>query len=133
MYQRKFTLEINEVLSHVPQGGPVDNKGIKRVFNGELININSLRLHTFKISTRCVSCGLEGTHFAAERTARKNQPLKESYHLNLYAMKNGKEILMTKDHIKPLSKGGPDELSNLQTMCCKCNSKKGSTYVEDGK
>ena len=29
------------------------------------------------------------------------------------------------DHIYPESKGGTLELSNLQTLCCRCNSKKG--------
>lgn len=29
------------------------------------------------------------------------------------------------DHIKPLSKGGPTELWNLQTLCRKCNEAKG--------
>ena len=29
------------------------------------------------------------------------------------------------DHIYPESKGGPTELFNLQTLCCRCNSQKG--------
>lgn len=38
---------------------------------------------------------------------------------------NGYERL-TLDHIIPLSKGGGDEDSNLQTMCLACNMKKGA-------
>jgi 5-methylcytosine-specific restriction endonuclease McrA len=34
---------------------------------------------------------------------------------------------MTKDHIVPKSKGGKDMLSNTQTMCVICNTKKGDT------
>jgi 5-methylcytosine-specific restriction endonuclease McrA len=39
-------------------------------------------------------------------------------------------ILMTVDHRIPKSKGGSDDLSNLQTMCHSCNHKKGSK-IED--
>ena len=39
---------------------------------------------------------------------------------------NGEEILMTKDHILPRSKGGIDDISNYQTMCKLCNEAKGN-------
>lgn len=37
---------------------------------------------------------------------------------------NGKEVLMTKDHIIPKSKGGANDISNYQTMCKRCNEAK---------
>ena len=37
---------------------------------------------------------------------------------------------LTIDHVKPKSRGGLDDSSNLQTLCARCNSKKGNRYTE---
>ena len=33
---------------------------------------------------------------------------------------------LTADHVVPVSKGGADEMSNYQTLCRPCNSRKGA-------
>ena len=38
----------------------------------------------------------------------------------------GTHLDLTIDHKRPVSLGGGDELSNLQTMCMPCNAKKGA-------
>lgn len=68
--------------------------------------------------TSCVSCGDKGVYF---------KKTKNSYHLYT---KDG--TLMTKDHIYPKSKGGRDNLYNLQPMCYKCNSDKADIIPEKG-
>ena len=45
------------------------------------------------------------------------------------AIHNG-EMFLEIDHIKPLSKGGSDELDNKQSLCQKCNNKKSNNYGE---
>lgn len=90
---------------------------------GVQVKISSQRYKLFKENKCCVVCGLEGKFLAIE----KSEPEIKRYHINMYGInENGKEILMTKDHIIPRSKGGKDIHSNYQTMCSVCNSDKGN-------
>jgi 5-methylcytosine-specific restriction endonuclease McrA len=112
---RKEIYPVEEILPQIPTIGYI-------LIGDDYISAGSLRYKTFKKSLVCVTCGLKGTYFAKERFKET-----ERYHLNLYATdKKGKEVLMTKDHIIPLSKGGSHDLDNLQTMCFNCNGKKGN-------
>lgn len=111
-----------EILPHMYDTSLPNNS----VFDGIPIKTRSLRYKVFNQSLVCSCCGVEGTYFAAEKT-----PGSSRYHFNLYATDSeGKEVLMTKDHILPKSCGGKDSLYNLETMCVICNSKKSSTIPE---
>ncbi len=120
-YLRHSTMTIEEFMSLAKSGGK------KTIVDDKKINLESLRLKTFvEKGTACVSCGAKATYAAIERDKIRNEAL-ESWHINLYAtLESGKDVLMTKDHIVPKSKGGRDTLENMQTMCSRCNSKKGS-------
>lgn len=104
-----------------------DKRNAKVELDGDIIKGNSQRYQTFFTKgIKCVCCGIEGKYFAKEKVSRD-----KSYHLNLYAVdENGKEVLMTKDHILPKSKGGQDHIDNYQTMCVNCNVAKGNN-LED--
>lgn len=41
---------------------------------------------------------------------------------------DGTKVKLHIDHIKPVSKGGTDEMSNLQTLCDDCNLNKNDVY-----
>lgn len=84
------------------------------------VKISTKRLKLFKTNQSCVVCKIVADHFKLELTPNAKSP-----HLNMYSG----DILMTKDHIVPVSLGGKDSLDNLQTMCYRCNRSKGNRIV----
>lgn len=129
-YERKAIYTIEHIMKH--QVDRVRGKKIKKDFDGDMVRVDSDRLETFKKKGfKCVYCGTEGIYFAKERTHDQ-----EAYHFNLYGIDNeGNEVLMTKDHIIPKSKGGSNHINNYQTMCTHCNKQKGNIYetISNGK
>ena len=121
---RKRTFSIQEVLPFIRYG--ISVLPVHRVYEGEEVRMNTATLKTFALhGTKCTKCGLEGLYFALERTPNNKQDNK--FHFNLYGKNDqGDEILFTKDHIMPKSKGGKSTQENLQTMCQLCNQDKGA-------
>lgn len=123
--RRKENLTIEEVYDAVKDVlfEPEEKKAMV-VINGDKIKGNSQRFQTFFTKgLKCACCGIEGKYFGKEKDFNAAR-----YHLNLYALdESGNEVLMTKDHIVPRSKGGASELYNYQTMCVKCNIAKGNS------
>jgi len=130
MYQRHKTYPIQQILDIVEYqcvGGNYRNKKYAEL-DGVKVKITSARYRVFKNSTKCVCCGLEASFFASEKDVLVQT---DKYHFNLYGVKdNGEEVLFTKDHIIPKSKGGSNKLSNFQTMCSECNCEK-SDSIDD--
>jgi 5-methylcytosine-specific restriction endonuclease McrA len=137
-YDRKGLFGIDEVLSQITQGYVR--------FGNDRINMWDQRYRVFQGSLECCRCGLKGMFFAKERSAklirepgqRRSEGImvavNEGYHFNLYALRRFDQnnpdrrldVLMTKDHIIPRSKGGPDTMDNYRTMCSPCNNKRGN-------
>lgn len=117
--------------------------------NGHWVKTSSTRLECFRRNQKCVYCDKTGSIFLLQshrmetthhtncfiencewccRVPRKDRR-GDTPHLNFYHVgKRGGLTLMTQDHIVPKSRGGSDDLKNLQTMCCSCNNRKGDSY-----
>ncbi|MGV8131884.1 MAG: HNH endonuclease [Candidatus Pacearchaeota archaeon] len=119
-YIRTTIFQIDQIL---PLVGKVHFASIG---NFHFIKLGSWRYRVYaQKGTTCVTCGLKANYFALERDNKQ----KAMPHLNLYALVNGKEIMMTIDHIIPKSKGGSNDMENLQPMCSNCNEKKGDRIL----
>lgn len=148
MYERIGNYDINDVLSFVELNRSKKEEVVltlseKRLgvvcYNGYPVKIYSDRYLTFfKKGVKCCMCGLEGKYFGLERTVVVRRKKKEkiiekpkSFHFNLYTKDiTGREIMLTKDHIIPKTKGGKSHISNYQTMCEHCNSVKGNMDIK---
>ncbi len=123
---RKGIYQVHELLDHVEME---HTKKDVLYLDGDAIKLGSDRYKTFKFKgLACVvpGCGLVGSFFAKEMGTGSKII---SYHMNLYALDgDGNEVLMTKDHIIPKSKGGKDFIENYQTMCTVHNCEKGNTH-----
>lgn len=127
-FVRREIIPISEVENAVKDVMFCKNKRDSYVnIRGDIIKGNSQRFQTFFTKgLKCSCCGIGGKYFAKEK-----DPNAARYHLNLYAVNEaGEEVLMTKDHIIPWSKGGKDDISNYQTMCEKCNINKSNVTVK---
>lgn len=88
------------------------------------LNCRSTRMHLLFVhrELKCKCCGIEASFAAVESTPSSNGWKS----LNFYAYDfEGKEVLMTWDHITPKSKGGSNALGNAQCLCILCNNMKG--------
>lgn len=137
---------------HVSEIIPLMGKGqARQIFDTKAgqfeVKMSSNRLECLRRNQTCVRCGKVGTLFRLESVVRQpnmgpgcfieecpwcslhHKPMNqvETPHFNLYHVAaDGKLIMMTQDHILPKSRGGSDEIDNLQTMCETCNHNKGS-------
>lgn len=117
-------LTLDELMPYIVPKGTFD-------WNGRTLRTGSLRMRTFRIKgCSCVECGATAAFFSVECSTKfikntgRRVPM-NNYHINLYGRrKNGSLVLMTHDHVWPLSQGGYDILKNSITMCVDCNERK---------
>jgi hypothetical protein len=125
-FERKGTYTLEAVHNLIPTAG----SGSLTVIDGVPVSMGSARYKLFAESNVCVGCGLKGEYYILERSVPVNT---DKFHFNMYGVKDGKEILFTKDHVIPKSRGGTNKFVNFQTMCAPCNNAKGNRLsLEEG-
>jgi hypothetical protein len=130
-YLRSEVIPISEIIPYVKTHWKEKRVRIQRS-SGIWVGVSSRRMRTFARAglsakgMKCVCCDLEATFFAVEQS-----PGQDSWHLNLYGVRDGEEILFTHDHIKARALGGADDLTNTQIMCSPCNGKKSKGETKE--
>lgn len=89
--------------------------------------IAGVQYQAFARNQKCVCCGLLGDRFVLQTQSKINDL--DQLHFNLYGIENDEYVLMTIDHRIPVSIGGKNNLSNIETMCNNCNWIKDSTTL----
>lgn len=113
-YTRHKTVSIDVVIDAI--------RSNRQIRGGKGSGVSSLRLKTFATKGVCCAyCGLEASYFAVEKSKGSKS---DKHHLNLWGVRQGKEVLFTHDHVHARALGGADEIENSVTACENCNSKK---------
>lgn len=122
---KKYSIE--EVFSMIGEQNLLEKRAINKnktniIVDGYLVHPLSMRYMCFyQHGTTCVCCGRRGAYFKLIGSA---DGADNRRHFDLYADDG---TLMTKDHIIPVSRGGKNNVDNMQTMCKICNQKKADS------
>lgn len=91
------------------------------VLHGYRVKTRSQRYDLFRENISCVMCGALGRIMSLQTFSND----KKVAHFNLFKDEN-EDVLFSKDHIMPKSKGGPNKMWNYQTMCQHCQLTKAA-------
>lgn len=94
-------------------------KGVSVLFTN--FNIYYLNYKTNNNVCKCGICGAKATHVSLVTLKHNN---KKSF--RFFTIKDKKEMIFNIDHIIPVSKGGSNDIDNLQITCKDCNSLKSN-------
>ena len=114
------TLPLDEVLAHSLR---TNNQF---AVSGSKLCVKVSRLRQFAVhGCKCHYCGIEGNAVLITEDGGHGK------HADVFHVKkNGKYVLMTRDHIRPASLKGDESIWNMRPMCAPCNHRRGNLYTE---
>ena len=89
-----------------------------------IITVGSILLTRGQIKAR-----MAGSRFVPHLTNRAL--FRRDGHICLYCGEKFRTLLLTRDHVLPLSRGGRDSWENVVTACFRCNNQKGNKTPEE--
>jgi 5-methylcytosine-specific restriction endonuclease McrA len=113
-YYREYVRQYRKI--HPQKSDPRASRAWKRKHPEKVSQYNSNR--------RARNNGLSGKIFAEQW-----KEIVEKYGKKCLRCGRG-DVILTIDHILPLSGGGKHEISNIQPLCKSCNSKKGKKHID---
>jgi 5-methylcytosine-specific restriction endonuclease McrA len=70
-------------------------------------------------------------HLYASPPLTNRELFRRDLHTCLYCGREYRESQLTRDHVRPVSRGGQDRWRNVVTACKRCNARKGSRTPEE--
>lgn len=103
----------------------------KEINISEYVTLRDIFLHYYKNSIKIKELDSMQPRFIAQKFIGKIKIRNFIFNRdNGLCLKCGAKQKLTIDHIIPISNGGENKLSNLQTLCKSCNSVKRNTFKD---
>lgn len=105
-------------------------RDLKIITFDNLITLKSIARHNYMNCFKIRELDSMQPRFIAQKYISKKEIRKAIIDRDKKCLKCGSEKRLSIDHIIPISKGGLNELDNLQCLCVRCNSKKRDKTID---